>query len=50
MNKLLHQLQKNPFILAPMAGITDVAFRSFMKQMGASIVISELVSATGLKF
>ena len=33
-----------------MAGITDAPFRSFMKEMGASIVITELVSATGLKF
>ena len=50
MNKLLEQLSKNPFVLAPMAGITDVAFRSFMKEMGCSIVITELVSATGLKY
>lgn len=48
--KLLQQLQLNPFVLAPMAAITDCAFRSFMKEMGASIVITELVSATGLKF
>lgn len=48
--KLLQQLNENPFVLAPMAGITDCAFRSFMKNMGASIVVTELVSATGLKF
>lgn len=48
--KLLQQLQLNPFVLAPMAAITDCAFRSFMKDMGASIVVTELVSATGLKF
>ncbi len=47
---LLDQLKNNPFILAPMAGITDVAFRSFMKSMGCSIVVTELVSATGLKY
>lgn len=47
---LLSQLKKNPFVLAPMAGITDCAFRSYMKEMGCSIVISELVSATGLKY
>ncbi|MCB0390757.1 MAG: tRNA dihydrouridine synthase DusB [Bdellovibrionales bacterium] len=50
MNILLQQLKENPFLLAPMAGITDVAFRSFMKDMGCSIVITELVSATGLKY
>lgn len=35
----------NPFILAPMAGITDMPFRRLMKQMGAGCVISEFVSA-----
>jgi len=35
----------NPFFLAPMAGITDVAFRRLMKSMGAGCVISEFVSA-----
>ena len=48
--KLLQHLNQNPFVLAPMAAITDCAFRSFMKSMGASIVVTELVSATGLKF
>ena len=42
--------KQNPFGLAPMAGITDSAFRSFMRDMGAGILVSELVSATGLHF
>lgn len=46
----LQALQKNPFVLAPMAGITDHAFRSFMHDMGSSVVVTELISATGLKF
>jgi tRNA-dihydrouridine synthase B len=46
---LLAELQKNPFVLAPMAAITDCAFRSFMREMGAGIVVTELVSATGLR-
>ena len=50
MNEILKQLKQNPFVLAPMAGITDNAFRSFMKQLGSSIVVSELVSATGLRY
>lgn len=50
MESLLKQLHANPFVLAPMAGITDCAFRSFMKEMGASIVVTELVSATGLRY
>lgn len=48
--QLLAQLKSNPFVLAPMAGITDRPFRSFMKELGASVVVTELVSATGLKF
>jgi tRNA-dihydrouridine synthase B len=47
--QLLNQLKMNPFVLAPMAGITDRPFRSFMKELGASIVVTELVSATGLR-
>lgn len=47
---LIQELRDNPFVLAPMAGITDNAFRSFMKEMGCGIVISELISANGLNF
>ncbi len=39
---------KNPFILAPMAGITDVAFRLMCKKYGASLVFTEMVSANAL--
>lgn len=35
----------NPFILAPMAGITDMPFRRLLKKLGAGCVISEFVSA-----
>ena len=48
--QLLENLRRNPFVLAPMAGITDRPFRSFMREMGCGVVVSELVSATGLKF
>ena len=47
---LLQQLRASPFVLAPMAGITDCAFRSFMKALDASIVISELVSSHGIEY
>lgn len=47
---LLSLLQSNPFVLAPMAGITDRPFRSFMRELGCGVVVSELVSATGLKY
>ncbi|PIS12003.1 MAG: tRNA dihydrouridine synthase DusB, partial [Bdellovibrio sp. CG10_big_fil_rev_8_21_14_0_10_47_8] len=33
-----------------MAGITDHAFRSFMKARGAGIVVTELVSAMGIEY
>lgn len=48
--KLVSALRQNPFVLAPMAGITDHAFRSFMKVLGSSVVITELVSATGIEY
>lgn len=48
--QLLENLRKNPFVLAPMAGITDHAFRSFMKELGSSVVVTELVSATGIEY
>lgn len=34
--------------LAPMAGATDLPFRLLVKELGASVVYTELVSATGL--
>lgn len=46
----LENLRKNPFVLAPMAGITDHAFRTFMKELDASVVITELISATGIEY
>jgi nifR3 family TIM-barrel protein len=42
-------LKQNPFVLAPMAGITDHAFRTFMKKLDASVVVTELVSANGIE-
>ncbi|MCX7978239.1 MAG: tRNA-dihydrouridine synthase family protein, partial [Bdellovibrionaceae bacterium] len=45
--ELLQHLRKNPFVLAPMAGITDHPFRSFMRKRGAGVVVTELISATG---
>ena len=47
--KLLEELLKNPFLLAPMAGVTGFSFRSFMKEMGCGIVTTELISAKSLQ-
>lgn len=40
----------HPFILAPMAGITNSPFRRLMRRMKSSVVVSELVSANGVKY
>ena len=47
---LLETLKQNPFVLAPMAGITDHAFRTFMKARKAGIVVTELISASGIQY
>jgi nifR3 family TIM-barrel protein len=41
---------EHPFILAPMAGITNSPFRRLMRRMKSSMVVSELVSATGIEY
>lgn len=41
---------ENPFILAPMAGITNAPFRVLCKREGASLVFSEMISAKGLYY
>ena len=38
----------NPFVLAPLAGITDVPMRRLAKEQGAAMVFSEMISAKGL--
>ena len=43
-------LKKNDLILAPMAGVTDTVFRSICRRLGASAVVTEMVSADGLHF
>jgi tRNA-dihydrouridine synthase len=39
---------KNKLVLAPMAGITTSAFRTICKQMGCSLVFSEMISDEGI--
>ena len=38
----------SPFLLAPLAGITDGPFRRLCAEQGAALVYSEMVSAKGL--
>ena len=40
----------NPFILAPLAGYTDLAFRLLCREYGASLCYSEMISCHGLVF
>jgi tRNA-dihydrouridine synthase B len=37
-----------PVYLAPMAGVTDVVFRSLCKELGAGVMVTEFVSAEGI--
>ena len=40
----------NPFVLAPMAGVTDLPFRGLCKEQGAGLVCTEMVSAKAISF
>ncbi|MBN2461377.1 MAG: tRNA dihydrouridine synthase DusB [Candidatus Cloacimonetes bacterium] len=44
----LQQLTAGKIWLAPLAGLTDMAFRCICKETGADVMISEMVSADGL--
>ena len=39
---------KNKVILAPMAGVCNIAYRKIIKEMGAGLVYSEMISAEAL--
>ena len=41
---------KNNVFLAPMAGITDMAFRKICKEYGAGLVYTEMVSSKGMHY
>ncbi len=41
---------KNPWILAPMAGVCDLPFRLLCKEMGASLLCMEMVSAKAILY
>lgn len=40
----------NPYILAPMAGVTDLPFRVLCAEMGAGMVCTEMISAKALSY
>ena len=35
---------KNQVVLAPMAGISNSAYRTIIKEMGAGLIVAEMVS------
>ncbi|MBN1327779.1 MAG: tRNA dihydrouridine synthase DusB [Candidatus Cloacimonetes bacterium] len=46
----LKELTQKKLWLAPLAGVTDVAFRTICKDCGAEIMVSEMCSADGLLY
>ena len=41
---------ENPYILAPMAGVTDLPFRLLCKEQGAGLLCTEMVSAKAILY
>lgn len=41
---------KTPIMLAPMAGVTDLAFRSLCREFGAGLTVTEMVSSKALTY
>ena len=46
----MNTFYKNKLFLAPMAGITDLAFRTVCKECGADLVVSEMISSRGMHY
>lgn len=42
--------QQHRLLLAPMAGVSDEAFRALCREQGADLAYTEMVSAKGLSF
>ena len=40
----------NPLVLAPMAGVTDLPFRTLCKEQGAGLICMEMVSAKAILY
>ena len=40
----------NPLVLGPMAGVTDLAFRTICAELGANITVTEMVSSRALVY
>lgn len=44
------RLAENPFLMAPMAGVSDAAYRMMARAGGAALAYSEMVSVAGLHY
>ncbi|MGX7092065.1 tRNA dihydrouridine synthase DusB [Hutsoniella sourekii] len=40
----------NPVVVAPMAGVSNAAFRTIVKQFGAGLVVCEMISDKGIQY
>ncbi len=49
-SSLAERLGANPFLMAPMAGVTDAAYRMMMRAGGAALAYTEMVSVTGIHY
>ena len=55
-NKIIHEIKignvylNNNLVLAPMAGVTDIAYRPICKEMGAGLVCMEMISAKAIVY
>lgn len=41
---------KNKVVFAPMAGVSNISFRTIIKEMGAGLIYSEMISTMGIKY
>ncbi len=48
--KIGNVILENPYILAPMAGVTDLPFRLLCKEQGAGLLCMEMVSAKAIQY
>lgn len=46
----MNEFYKNKVFLAPMAGVTDLAFRTVCKEYGADQIVSEMISSRGMHY
>lgn len=41
---------ENRIVFAPMAGVSNISFRTIIKEMGAGLIYSEMISTMGIKY